>query len=139
MYISAISFKNPCTNVSNFKKNVPAPSFKGYRSGLEHTPLMKILHSSLSGVKLCTDMNGVTNIINNLNNKYLAGGRINGSTEVTIIPDSLLPAFLGERVGQYDLRGVKGLCVAVGDKVGSIDTWNKAYEAITVLVPKKIF
>lgn len=138
MKISEIS-TNKCYNkfYSN-KANVSGPSYKGAINGNTDKHVINMLKPNITSVKICKHFQDLVPIIRDLTKKWDSVNSLaNNAISIMTIPEKNLANFLGKEFANIDAHKNKALCVAIGDKYGSIKNWQKCYEAIAVLLPKK--
>jgi len=138
MNISAVSCNN-YNNVKRTNKNNCSPNFKGALNGAETTRVLGMLQQKVSAIKPATRVEELTSALDTLMKKweYRVSNKL--CAGMMIIPDENLSGFLGSEASKYNTRDLKGICVAVGDKHGPIESWKTVYESITVLIPKTNF
>lgn len=115
------------------------PNFRGELSDKTVKRVFAMLQEKVTGTHNCSDIIGMKKILGDLASKWDKMGLANGSGGIMVIPDDELMKFLGDDAFKYNLKDLQGFCVAVGDKFGPIVSWNKVYEAKTVLLPKTLF
>ncbi len=97
-----------------------------------------MLKGKVTSVITCSSTEEMRPIIDNLTKKW-NGITSNNSIGMMIIPEGDLANFLGKEASNFDTKNNRGLCIAIGDKFGPVETWQKCYEAVTVLLPKSVF
>ena len=123
MNISAISSYRYNNNYSSNVKN----SFNGKLEDKAVNRVLNMLKPKVTATTI-SSMEGLKSIMDNLVSKWKRN-----SVGMMVIPEKDLAGFVGKEVKDY-----RGLCVAVGDKFGPMETWGNCFEAITVLIPKSV-
>ena len=137
MYISAIPPSVNRNNYSSNVKRVTSPSFQGGLSDGTTNLVLIMLKEKVTSVQTCSDPEELKLIIDKMAEKW-ANGPSNNSVGMMIIPENDLADFLGKEASKFDTKNNVGLCIAVGDKYGPVETWQKCYDAVTVLLPKSV-
>jgi len=114
------------------------PNFKGAMNNNQTKKALKMLQAKLTDVRAANNIDEFKKTVDNLGNKYAPYG--NNSVGAMLIPNDELAGFIGEKAcKEHSLKDKVGICVAAGDVYGPVETWNKAYESIALLMPKSIF
>ncbi len=127
--------------VNNYPSNMyqtrtSSPNFKGVLNERETERVLKMLAEKNREVIL--NVNTVKNFQKILNDFFLQYRRLGiSSVGIQIIPEDRLSAFIGKNQN-VDLKDKIGLCIAVGDKYGPIESWNKVFDAKTILAQKSL-
>ena len=116
------------------KPGIQNPSFGAELSDAQVARVLNMLKSKVTDVQVLNDITGLKNIANSLMQKYQPFGL--KSVGAIIIPDKHLSEFVDKSL-YPNLNEYKGICVAVGNKYGPVESWTKAYQAIVALIPKK--
>ena len=138
MQISAITQNYNCS-VNNMKKsNVSKPSFQGALSNLEVDIVLQRLAKVNDEVFETFNAKKLKEVIDYLVKRYECLGT--RSCGLQIVGNDDLPKLLGrDAATRFDLKDKIGLCVAVGDKYGSVEKMTNIYQAKTFLVnPKEL-
>ena len=135
MYISPVSnnFYRPSITRNS---NVSKPNFKGGLNDTETKNTLNMLKTSVSGVVDCKNIQDLKNVTDKLADKFSNWGI--KSVGIMVIPEKDLVSFSNGLVSQKDASEKIGLCVAVGDKNGPVESWAVSYEAKIALLPKKL-
>jgi hypothetical protein len=109
------------------------PNFKGALSSQEMDRIINKLSKKNTEVieRLLINKELINNVARELTHKHKTN-----NVGMQIITDEFLAKFLGKK--PYETQHQVGLCIAVGDKRGPIENWNKIYEAKTILIDKGI-
>ena len=137
--ISAISTNRYYNTFYSNKANVSCPSFKGALNDNSAKRVIDMLKPKITSVKTCEHLQELMPIIRDLTKKWdNVISPADNAIGIKIIPDKYLADFLGKEFANFAAGKNKVLCVAAGDKYGVVENWKKCYEAIAVLLPKKI-
>ena len=126
-------------NTQNAKGYASSTSFRGEMSDAQMKKALVMLKEKVSCVQTCSTMNDVQIMLKNLMQKFERLGQSRNAAGMVVIPKEELTEFLGDKASRYNLKELVGICVAVGDKYGPVESWTKAYEAKVALLPKEIF
>lgn len=126
-------------NTHKTKGYTSSPNFRGELSDAQIKKSLGMLKEKVSCVQPCSTMNDVKSILNTMMQKFERLGLSTKSAGLMVIPEDELAAFLGDKASRYNLKDLVGICAAVGDKYGPVESWTKAYETIVALMPKEIF
>lgn len=123
---------------NNFYKTQPVktssqPNFQGGLNQSEMNRVIKMLAEKNTGIieKLSIEPEFINKIATGFIEKYRTR-----SVGLQIISGQDLVKFLGNNTVKHNPTNKVGLCIAVGDKFGPIESWNQVYEAKTVLIPE---
>ena len=128
MNISAISSYRNYNNYSANAKKVNFTSFKGGLGDSAANRVLNMLRPKVTATKMGSG-EVLKSIMDSLATKWKRS-----SIGMMVIPENDLAGFVGKEAA--NIKDVQGVCVAVGDKFGPIETWGNCFEAITVLLPK---
>ena len=106
-------------------------SFKGELTSKQYITVLERLKKVNSAVddRFSTDL--LDNIINSMVKRYECLGV--KSVALQIISKRDLPYFLGDKASNYDLKDKIGICIAVDDKRGPIESMTNIYDAHVLL------
>jgi hypothetical protein len=109
------------------------PSFQGGLSDKQMNKIVDILSNKNTEVieRMLFDRKLIDDIARQLQTKHKTS-----NVGLQILTDNHLAKFLGKK--PFETQHQVGLCVAVGDKRGPIESWNKVYEAKTILINKEM-
>lgn len=133
------SYTNRNSNNYNRKTN-PAirntPAFQGVLNKQQNEKVLKMLSEKNTEI---ID-NFTPQVLKNTMNKLFAKYKHLNSKSIGlyVVGKEDLPGFLGENAAKYDLKNKFGVCIAMGDKYGSVECWTKAYEAKTILIHENV-
>ena len=133
MQISAIAQNYNCPVNGNIKRNnVSQPAFQAGLNNIETDILLSRLAKVNDEVFESFNMKKLKETMDYLINRYKSLGV--KSPGVMIVSNDDLPKLLGKDVNKYNIKGKTGLCVAVGDKNGPLETMTNIYHAKTFLI-----
>ena len=113
------------------------PSFGAELSDAQVSKVLNMLKNKVTDVQVFDSLLGIKKVSDSLMAKYNPFGM--KSVGAMVIPEEHLAEFLNNNQRLYaNIDDYRGICVAVGDKYGPVETWTKAYEAIVALVSKSV-
>lgn len=123
------------TNYTNYGKKCARPqNFQGALNNAETQRVLKMLSDKNTGfVVSYMEPATIQSTLQHLYHKHFEAA---GKGIFVVGPDDLPKFVKGKFAGIADLKDKIGICMAVGDKYGPIETWTKVFEAKTLLVPK---
>ncbi len=130
MNVSPVSNNFYRTNYTN-KMNINRQNFKGLLSDYEEKRVLKMLKPAVSEIITCEKFDDFIEIINRMRNK-------SENNSIGIMPimrterDYCFKDMLSaEQVSNNNCC----ICVATGDKIGPMESWNTAYDAVLAVMP----
>jgi len=132
MYISAVSSNQKYNAYSSNMKRTNNTSFNG-----SEKRALDIIKPKISSIKTCSSFIEIKPIIENLTRKWNMINPYSLSFGILTIPEKDLANILEEKKSNFDLKNIRGICVAIGDHYGPIENWHNCKEAILVLIPKR--
>ena len=109
------------------------PSFGAELSDAQVTRVLNMLKGKVTDIQVLNNVTGLKNIADSLMQKYQLYGL--KSVGAMLIPEEHLSEFVDKSL-YPNLNEYKGICIAVGNKYGPIESWTKTYQAILALIPK---
>ncbi|MCQ2740229.1 MAG: hypothetical protein MJ237_08410 [bacterium] len=102
------------------------------------TRAIALLKQNIMDVIPCTELNEVNKFcMPNMVKRQKALYPQSKSIEMFNLKDDDLIGFLNDDMKKaYNLPYFEGIGIAIGDNIGTIENWNRAYETVICLVPK---
>ena len=141
MRILPLQSSYPTRNANTYKRNTRpvmrnTPAFQGALNNKQAERVLNMLSEKNTEVIDKFTPQILKNTMDNLFEKYQ---HLNSkSLGIYVVGKEDLPKFLGENAAKYDTKNKFGVCIAIGDTYGPVESWTKAYEGKTILIPENM-